>query len=96
MPDTATTPEKAGFDSCIFIELLQRQDATRLDACDALSYQAQSGSLVIVATTVAVVEVNRLSDDERLREDECRTILNYFRNPYITLRPNRTKFVRLV
>src|SRR6266704_2205208 len=83
MPD----PVPVYFDTCLFIELLQRNNQKRLDACEALRKKAEDGELIIVTSAVTITEVNKLPDSKSLPEEQSRQILEFFENPYIAVRP---------
>lgn len=87
--------ERVYFDSCVFIELLQKKMPDRLACCLDLVARAKKGEFVIVTSTVSVVEVSgrRAGETDRKdvalrakREKETRQILDFFENPYIVLR----------
>ncbi len=79
-------PDSAGWDSCIFIEVLEKANRERYEACEAMCARAQKGDLIIVATTLAITETNKLPDSPALPEEQSRLILEFFENPYIVLR----------
>jgi predicted nucleic acid-binding protein len=79
-------PAKVYWDSCLFIEILERKKPDRLDACDALHELAKKGDLIIVASTIALVEVNKFDQPSALPENQSKQILDFFENPYIHLR----------
>jgi predicted nucleic acid-binding protein len=80
-------PDRAYFDSCLFIELLQQSNAERFDACEDLRIKAQRNELVIVTSTLALVEVQKLPETGTLPEEQSKKILDFFANPYIVVRP---------
>jgi predicted nucleic acid-binding protein len=79
-------PELAYFDSCIFVELLQQKNQERFDACEQLRKSAQDKILIIVTSALTITEVNKLPETTALREEQSKTILAFFENPYIALR----------
>src|SRR5262245_15236899 len=79
-------PSSAYFDSNVFIELLQQSDSDRFDACDDLVVKAQRDELIIVTSTLTLVEVNKLPDTKELPAEQSKKILSFFENPYIVLR----------
>jgi predicted nucleic acid-binding protein len=81
----------AYFDSCIFIHLLrQKKTGKEFDACQALLKQAESGKLLIVSSTIAIVEVNRIDGHSGLPVDQSKDIFKFFLNRCILLRtPDR-------
>jgi len=83
-------PNSAYFDSCIFIEVLQKKDKARLDACMDLVRQAKNGDLNIVTSVWTITEVNKLDDagaaSGLLPEEQSKQILAFFENKYIFVR----------
>jgi len=75
------------FDSCVFIELLQRDDKDRTEACDYLMGLAEKKELVIVTSTVAITEVNKLPESSALPEEQSKKILAAFQRSYFKPRP---------
>jgi predicted nucleic acid-binding protein len=74
------------WDSCVFIDFLQ-QTSGRYEACKYIHDRAESGTLIIVTSTVTLAEVARLPDAGGLMPHEkSRQILDYFKNPYIAVR----------
>jgi predicted nucleic acid-binding protein len=78
--------EKVYFDSCLFIELIQKKNQERFEACDFLRKSAMDGLLVIVTSTISITETNKRSDSEPLTDDESKSVLAFFQNPYIEMR----------
>jgi predicted nucleic acid-binding protein len=74
------------WDACIFIELLQQADQDRFDACEDLRRRAAHGDLQIVTSALTITEVNKLPDSGALPETQSQMILDFFENPYITIR----------
>jgi predicted nucleic acid-binding protein len=78
------------WDTCLFIEVLQKTKVDRLDACQALVNKAKNGELVIVTSVWSIDEVNKLEELEKstriLREAQSKMILEFFENPYIKVR----------
>lgn len=83
------------FDACIFIELLQQSNPERFEACESIRHRAEKGrsgepnAVVIVTSSVTIVEVNRLPDARGtgISDDQSAKILAFFQNPYIAIRP---------
>src|SRR4051812_48752614 len=74
------------WDSCVFIDLLQ-QSPGRYEQCKHIHEQAEKGDLIIVTSAVTRAEVSRLPDAGGIMpEDQSRQILDYFENPYISIR----------
>lgn len=82
----------AYFDTCIFIELLQKSKLDRVDACEALHEQAKKGKLVIVTSAITITEVNKLPETKALPEEQSKKILAFFQHPYIAIR-NADRYV---
>lgn len=80
-------PEVVYFDSCLFIELLQQNDAERFDACEDLRSKAEKQALIIVTSARTITEVNKLPESPSLPEEQSKRILAFFENPYIAIRP---------
>jgi predicted nucleic acid-binding protein len=80
-------PGRVYFDTCVFIELLQQLDQKRIDACEDLRQKAIKGEIVIVTAAVTITEVNKLPDLPAIPEEQSRLILEFFENPYISVRP---------
>jgi predicted nucleic acid-binding protein len=79
-------PDSAGWDSCLFIEALQKTDQDRYDACEAMLARARSGDLQIVTSALTITEVNKLPDLAAMPEEQSQIILKFFENPYIFVR----------
>ncbi|HLN30459.1 MAG TPA: type II toxin-antitoxin system VapC family toxin [Gemmataceae bacterium] len=79
-------PSSAYFDSCLFIELLQKGNPGRFGDCEDLWQKAVRHDLWIVTSAIAIVEVHKLGktpgDDE-----ESKTILRFFEHERIAVRP---------
>ena len=73
------------FDTCIFIELLQKQNQKRFDACEALRAQGERGEIEIVMSSVAIAETIKIgvSPDTQKESD---LILEFFEHPYFKIR----------
>lgn len=83
-------PDLVYFDACVFIELLQQSIQKRFEACEDLREKAAKGDLIIVTSSVTIVEVNKLPDSPQLPEEQSKKILEFFENPYIAVRvPDR-------
>lgn len=80
-------PDSAYFDSCIFIELIQKSIPERFDACEDLRFKAENKELIIIASTLAIVEVQKLPDLGIIPEEQSKRILEFFENEYIVVRP---------
>lgn len=74
------------FDSCIFIELLERQKPARLEACEELLKKAQQKTIVIAASALAITEVNQIKGSTDDRATQSRKITAFFENEYIAIR----------
>ena len=74
------------FDTCVFIELLEQANQSRLEACKELWAKAAKKELIIVTSAATIVEVNKLPGSTALPEDQSRQILTFFRNAIITVR----------
>ncbi len=68
-------------------KLLQKSNEDRLDACEELHRKAEKGELIIVTSALTITEVNKLPESPALLEEQSRTILDFFENPYIAFRP---------
>jgi predicted nucleic acid-binding protein len=79
-------PDSVYWDTCLFIEILQKDNQDRFEACEEMRAKAENGELVIVTSTLAIVEVNKLPESGSLPEEQSRQILDFFENPYIVLR----------
>src|ERR1043165_6419507 len=80
-------PERAYFDSCVFIELLQQNNKKRFDACEALRERAAKNELIIVTSAITIAGVNKLPESGALPAEQSRLILDFFENEYIAIRP---------
>ena len=80
-------PTPIYLDTCVIIELLQQSDQARFDACEALRLRAYNDELVIVVSALTITEVNRLPNSGKLPEEQSQLILDFFENPYISVRP---------
>ncbi len=77
------------WDACLFIDVLQKVNQARVDACQELIVKAKNKSLIIVTSTWTITEVNKLDALGKagmLPEDQSKMILDFFENPYISLR----------
>ena len=80
-------PEVVYFDTCIFIELLQKTVQDRFDACDALVERAKKSDLTIGTSTMTIAETYKLKDLGSLtNKEQSNLILAFFENPYISIR----------
>jgi predicted nucleic acid-binding protein len=79
-------PDSAYWDTCLFIEILQKDNQERFEACEEMRAKAEKGELVIVTSTLTIVEVNKLPESGALPEEQSRQILDFLENPYIVLR----------
>jgi len=78
-------PTKVYWDSCCFIDLLQRTP-TRIPALDELVRQAQRGDLVIMTSALSIAETCKLPQSGMLPDAQARKILDFFDNAYIQIR----------
>jgi predicted nucleic acid-binding protein len=77
--------ERVYWDSCVFIDLLQRSPA-RIDVLDDYIQLAEKNELEIVTSDFTLCEVATLKE-LGLPEDEVeRLIVDFFENPYILMR----------
>ena len=74
--------EIAYLDSCIFIELLQKNNEIRYEACKALIDLAKANGLKIVTSAITIIEVN---GPKPRTEEQSRKILDFFQNSYINV-----------
>jgi len=83
-------PNNVYLDSCVFIDVLQKTNKNRLEACEDLVRKAEDRELIIVTSAWTITEVNRLSDLEKStkisREKQSELILAFFENEYIVIR----------
>lgn len=79
-------PNSVYWDSCLFIEVIQKNNQDRYDACAAMLKDAEKEKLLIVTSSLAIVEVNKDPDSGSLTEAQSKTILGFFENPYIVVR----------
>ena len=79
-----TKPMFVYWDSCVFISCLQR-DPKRCGTLGMIVDEAKSGKIVLVASTMAVAETLKLSDDKTLRKEELKTIQAFFDNEFIEI-----------
>jgi predicted nucleic acid-binding protein len=82
-------PNRVYWDSCVFIEVLQRGNPERFDVCRELIAKAEKNNLVIVTSAVTIAEVNKIHDGkpgDPSREEQSRRILDFFGNPYIRIK----------
>ncbi len=81
----ASSKELVYWDSCVFIDLLSQQKPVHFAACKYLMERAERGEVIIVTSTVAIVEVHKLSNSPSTPK-ENKMILDFFENPYIVVR----------
>jgi predicted nucleic acid-binding protein len=83
-------PNSAYIDARVFVEMLQKLQKDRLDACQDLVAKAKKKDLSIVTSTWTITEVDKLDDLEKAtgisREEQSRMILDFFENPFVDLR----------
>jgi predicted nucleic acid-binding protein len=79
-------PSSIYWDTCIFIEILQKNDQARLTTCEDMRLKAERRELIIVTSTWTIVEVNKLPESGSLPEEQSKQIVEFFENPYIALR----------
>lgn len=80
-------PDIAYIDACVFLEMLQRKDKTRVTACDEIRQKAEKGELELVTSCLTITEVNKLPELPCLPDEQSKQILEFFENPYIHARP---------
>jgi hypothetical protein len=78
-------PNSAYWDSCVFIDFFQKT-AGRIDAIEYLLSEARHGTFRLVTSALSIVEVNKIGGAVPLREEESKTIIEFFENPYIVIR----------
>lgn len=74
-------------DTCVFVEVLQRDNQARLAACDELIARASRDELLLVTSAITITETNRLPNSPALPEEQSKQIVAFFMNPYIAIRP---------
>jgi predicted nucleic acid-binding protein len=82
-------PNSVYWDACLFIEVLQRDNPERFDACRDMIDKAEKKSLVIVTSSLTITEVNKFGDEKASgisREEQSKKILTFFGNAYIKVR----------
>jgi predicted nucleic acid-binding protein len=84
-------PNDDYWDSCLFIEAVQKTDPARLDCLIDLIHKAKRKELRIITSAYTITEVNKLDDLAKvsgtLRDEQSRMILSFFENQYIYIRP---------
>jgi predicted nucleic acid-binding protein len=83
-------PNSVYWDACLFIEVLQKTNPARLDACRDLIDKAEKKALVIVTSALTITEVNKFGDEKvsgLSREEQSKFILAFLGNAYIKVRP---------
>ena len=82
-------PNSVYWDACLFIEVLQKTNTARLDACRDLIDKAEKKALVIVTSALTITEVNKFGAEDVSgvsREEQSKLILAFFGNAYIKVR----------
>lgn len=81
------------WDACVFIDYLQKDKAYRLAEIVPLVHMAQNNKLHIVTSAISLGEVLRLPDPT-LNDDEIdHKIVEFFKNPWITVRAADTNIM---
>jgi len=78
-------PSSAYFDSCLFIELLQKGNPTRFADCEDLWLKATRHDLWVVTSSIALVEVHKFGKRAG-GDEESKAILQFFQHERIAVR----------
>ena len=73
------------WDSCVFIDRIQRTPA-RIELLESITNLAASGGLAIVTSTLTIVEVLRGPDSSVPTDAQAKAIKEFFENDWIVLR----------
>jgi predicted nucleic acid-binding protein len=79
-------PDRVYWDSCLFIEVVQKSNPERLDECSHMITRAKNHEIEIATSTLTIVEVNRIHGVGRLPAEDSKQILELFENDYFFFR----------
>lgn len=82
--ETMTKPALFYWDSCVFISCIQ-SDPKRFAVLEAIVEEAKSGKVIVVASTMAVAEIVKLSDDSAKWKAELAKIHAFLDNDFIEI-----------
>lgn len=82
---TKTRPVPVYWDSCVFIDCIQKFQPHFADI-EPILENAINGTIVIVASAISLAEVVKLNQSTDPEEKQAQTIQDFFENDYIALR----------
>jgi predicted nucleic acid-binding protein len=74
------------WDSCVFIDLIEKTDVTRFQTLEAIVASAERGEVRIVTSALSLAEVSKLKNLSTLPEWKEKQVVQFFENEYVAVR----------
>ena len=84
------------WDSCVFIEWIEKKNPDRVKLIDPLVSMAQNDEIKIITSVIAEAEVQKWPEEGISNQETNRRIADFFKNPWINRRSVDTRVVSVV